>query len=95
MPSDERIQRQRERGQHLIALRESSSYPILKQIVEAKVAKESRKFISTASVSNQELDWGRGFMFGMQTVLEIIENGEKVLEQAIRAAQALEGAEEA
>lgn len=91
MPTEDRIQRQRERGQHLIALRESPSYPVLKSIVETKVAKESRKFISTAAVSQQELDWGRGFMFGMQTVLEIIENGEKVLEQAIKAAQTLAG----
>lgn len=93
MPSEERIQRQRERAQHLIAIREFPSYPVLKEIVEQRVKRDMMKFIGTPVLSQQEIDFGRGFMFGLQTVIEIVENGEKQLEAAVRQAQALEGAE--
>lgn len=88
-----KIQAQRERAQHLVALRESPSFPIFKEIVETKIRREVNKFIGTAVISQQELDYGRGFFNGLQTALDIIEKGEAQLEAAIRAAQTLEAAD--
>lgn len=90
MSSADRIQRQRERAQHLIALRESPSYPVLKEIVERDIRKEFDKFIKTPAVTDQCLDYARGLMFGMQRVLSIIEKGEQQLEIAVKAARQLE-----
>jgi hypothetical protein len=85
-----------ERATHLIALRESPSYPILKDILEKRIAVETRRLVSTPIALQQGLDWGRGFIYGLQTLVVTIEKGEQELERAIkqaRALEALEGAE--
>lgn len=92
--AEEKIRAQRERAQNLIAIKESSSYPVLKEIVEAKIRREMRTFISTPAVSQQELDYGRGLLAGMQAVLDVVEKGEQQLELAIKQAHLLEEIEE-
>ena len=63
------------------------SYPVLKEIVEGKIATETRKLISTPEVSAQHLDYTRGLLRGMQVVLDVIERGPKEFEQAMKMAQ--------
>ena len=92
--NEQQIERQRDKAHHLIAIAETPSWPIVKQLLEEKREKEFRKMVGTAVLSQQELDFGRGMLFGFQTFIDLIEQGPKVLEQAIRQAQALEGAEE-
>jgi len=86
-PSPEKIHALANRAKHLIAISETPSYPVLKEIVEAKIAAETRKFISTPEVSAQHLDYTRGLLRGMQVVLDVIERGPKEFEQAMRMAQ--------
>lgn len=93
MAREDAIRRQRERATHLVTLKESPSYPVLKEIIETKIRQEMRKFLETPAVSQQELDYFRGRFSGMRIVLDVIEKGEQQLELAIRAAQALEEAE--
>ncbi len=92
-PQADRVAALADRARHLTALHESPSYPIYKEIVEAKIAVETKRFISTPVVSQQELDYGRGLLNGLQAALSIIERGEKEFENAMRMARALEGAE--
>ena len=82
-----------DRAKHLIAIRESPSYPILKDILEHRIDVETRRLVSIPVALPQGLDWGRGFIYGMQTCLATIEKGEKELEQAIRQARALDALE--
>lgn len=96
MANEQKIREKREEAQHLIAIKESPSYPVLKAIVEEKIQAEFRKFVAEPAVSQQGLDYARGEMFGMQWVLNVIERGEKEFQKAVRMAQtaeALAGAE--
>ena len=86
-PSPEKIRVLADRAKHLIAISETPSYPILKEIVEGKIAAETRKFIATPEVSPQHLDYTRGLLRGMQVVLDVIERGPKEFEQAMKMAQ--------
>jgi len=86
-PSPEKIRTLADRAKHLIAISEMPSYPILKEIVEGKIATETRKFIATPEVSAQHLDYTRGLLRGMQVVLDVIERGPKEFEQAMKMAQ--------
>ena len=95
-PSPESVQRLADRAKHLTALAESPSFPVFKEIIEGKIRSETRKFIGTPVVSQQELDYGRGLLNGLQSALTIIERGEREFERAMkhaRALEALEGAE--
>ena len=91
--SDDRVAKLADRAKHLTALSESPSYPVFKEIVEGKIRSETRRFIGTPVVSQQELDYGRGLLNGLQTALLIIERGEKQFELAMRQARALEALE--
>lgn len=85
-----------DRATHLIALKESPSFPILKEIMEERIRVETRRLVSTPVALQQGLDWGRGFIYGLQMAIATIEKGEKQLDLAIRqvrALEALEGAE--
>ena len=82
-----------DRAKHLIALKESPSYPILKAILEDRIAVETRRLISTPIALPQGLDWGRGFIYGLQSCIATIEKGENELRKAIRQAQVLEEAD--
>ena len=79
-----------ERAKHLSALKESPSYPIYRDILEGKIRTETRRFISTPVVSQQELDYGRGLLNGLRSALDVIERGEKQFEQAMRQARLLD-----
>lgn len=86
----EKVRQLTDRARHLTAIKSSPSYPVLKDIIEGKIRAEIRRFIGNPSVPAQQLDYGRGFLRGMQTVLDVIERGEKELERAIKAARLLE-----
>lgn len=79
-----------DRAQHLTALKESPSFPVFKQIIETKIQREVKRFVSTPVVSQQELDYGRGLLHGLQSALVVIESGEREFQRAMRLAQALE-----
>lgn len=88
-----KVQALADRAKHLTAISESPSYPILKSIIDAKVQRETRKFIATPTASQQELDYARGMLFGMQSILTIIEKGEEEFKKAMRMARVLDEAE--
>lgn len=67
---------------------------MLKEIIEGKIQLETRKFISVPVVGQQELDYGRGLMRGLLTVLDVIEKGEKEFERALQQARQIEAEEE-
>lgn len=92
-PRSDRVQRLADQAKHLSALKESPSYPIFKEIIERKIQSETRRFIGSPVVSQQELDYGRGLLNGLQSALTIIESGEKEFQKAMRQAQALEALE--
>lgn len=92
--NQEQVTRLADRAKHLTALKESPSYPVFKEIVERKIEVETKRFISTPVVSQQELDYGRGLLNGLQAALGIIERGEKEFERAMRMAQTLEEVEQ-
>lgn len=94
MPSAAKLQEKRDEAQHLISIAASPSWPVVKELLNQKREKEMRRMIGTAVVSQQELDFGRGMLFGFQTFIDLIEKGPAVLERTVRIAQALEGAEE-
>jgi hypothetical protein len=79
-----------DRAKHLTALHESPSFPVFKEIVEAKIRSETRRFIATPVVSQQELDYGRGLLNGLQSALTIIERGEAEFRKAMKQAQTLQ-----
>lgn len=89
----DKVARLADRAKHLTALHESPSYPIFKEIVEGKIRAETKRFIGTPVVSQQELDYGRGLLNGLQSALVIIERGETEFRKAMRQAQALEALE--
>ncbi len=89
-PNPEKIRELRDRAEHLIAISQTPSYPILKGIVEGKIRTEVRKFIGTPEISTQHLDYTRGLLRGMQVVLDMIEKGPQEFERAVKMAQAEE-----
>lgn len=90
LSAEEKVEALRERSQHLIALRESPSYPVLREIIDGKVRREVDRFIETPVVSQQELDYGRGFLNGIRLCLMVIEKGEQEFEKAVQQARVLE-----
>jgi hypothetical protein len=48
---DAKIAALAERATHLTALKNTPSYPILKEIIEGKIRVEMRRFVSTVQVS--------------------------------------------
>lgn len=90
MANPEKVRLLRERAEHLIAISQVPSYPILKEIVEGKIRTETRKLIGTPEITGQHLDYTRGLLMGMQTVLDVIEKGPQELDRAIAMARANE-----
>ncbi len=86
-PNHDKIRSLRERAQHLIAISETPSYGALKEIIEAKINVETRKFIGTPEVSQQQLDYTRGLLRGMQIVLDVVEKGPKEFDRAMQMAR--------
>lgn len=87
MANQEAIRRLADRGQHLSTLKGHPSYPAFKAIVEKQIENITKKFISTAVVSQQELDYGRGLMNGLQWSIDVIERGEKEFQRAMQLAR--------
>ncbi len=85
-----KIQALADRAKHLTALAESPSFPVFKDIIEGKVRMEMRRFIGSPVVSQQELDYGRGLMHGLQSALVIIERGEAEFQRAVKMSRAIE-----
>lgn len=90
MADPAKIQALADRAKHLTALAESPSFPVFKDIIEGKVRMEMRRFIGSPVVSQQELDYGRGLMHGLQSALLIIERGEQEFQRAVKAARVIE-----
>ena len=85
-PHPDKVRALADRARHLIAISETPSYPILKEIIEGKINVEIRKFIGVPVVSAQQLDYTRGLLRGMQVVLDVIEKGPKEFEKAMQMA---------
>lgn len=83
----------RERAQHLIALRESPSFPVFREILETKIRQQTRRFISVPDLTAQQLDYHRGVLNGLQVALDVIEKGPQEFERAMRLARLEEGEE--
>ena len=88
-----KVQELADRATHLTALKNSPSYPTFKQILEEKINRETRVFLRTAKVSQQELDYGRGLLWGLKNALDVIERGEEEFEKAMKMARAIEEVE--
>lgn len=88
-PSPDKVAALADRARHLTALHESPSYPIYREILQAKIDREIGRFISTPNVSQQELDYGRGLMNGLRAALVILERGEQEFQRAMKLAQVL------
>lgn len=89
-PQSDKVARLADRARHLTALHESPSYPIYRDILQAKIDRETERFISTPVVSQQELDYGRGLMNGLRAALTILERGEQEFQRAMKLAQTLD-----
>lgn len=87
MANPEKIQKLANTAKHLIAISETPSYPVLKEIIEKKIADQTNRFVSTPVVSQQELDYHRGVLHGMRVVLDTIEKGPAEFERAMRQAR--------
>lgn len=91
--NDETVAKLRDRAQHLIELKGSASWPVVKQILEEKIQGKVNVLVGGASLSDTELHYGRGYIQGMKVMVALIEDGEKEFSKAMKAAKALEGAE--
>ena len=89
------VTRLAERAQHLTAVKNSPSWPVVKAILEEQIEKAFSQLVGNATLSNEQLHYGRGRVQGMRVMLLMVEAGEKEYQKAMKAAQALEGAEEA
>lgn len=91
MPLDEqKVAKLADRAQHLVALKNSPSFPVYRDIIEGRVEAEQRKFVSSAVVSQQALDYARGLMFGLTWAVRVVEDGERAFQRALRQAQTLD-----
>ena len=82
------------RAQHLIAIKNSPSWPVVRDLMQTKIDKHTNTYFGADSLSNEKLHYGRGYIQGMRVMLLMVEAGEQEYERAIKNAQALEGAEE-
>lgn len=83
-----------ERATHLTAIKNSPSWPFVRDLMLKKIDQKLNTFLGASEVTNEALHYGRGYLQGMKVMLLMVEAGEQEYEKAVRAAQALEGAEE-
>lgn len=76
-----------EEGQHLLAIRENPSWPIVREILGRKLEILRRRYESPEALDAHDLNYTRGFISGLRYVLDVIENGDKQLARALAQAQ--------
>ncbi len=89
----ERARELQDRAKHLTAIKNTPSWPVVRDLVQAKFDAHLRTFLALSDVTDTKLHYGRGYLQGMRVMLMMVENGEKAYEDAVAAARALEGAE--
>ncbi len=87
------VARLAERAQHLIAIKESPSWPILRQIIEAQIESKVTVLCSVSDLDDAKLHHLRGHVHGLRYVVAVVEGGEKEFERSVRDARALEALE--
>ena len=87
MPPQDRV----ERAQHLIAIKNTPSWPVVRELLLEEIEKKSSVFFASTSLTDAELHYGRGHLQGLRYMLAMIENAENSYEKAKR--QSLAGDE--
>ena len=90
----DKVAKLNERAQHLIAIKESPSWPTLRGILEAQIDAKTTLLCGVSDLPEAKLHHLRGHVHGLRYVVEVVENGEKALEKAIQQARALAELEE-
>lgn len=84
------LEERAEQAQHLIAIRETPSWPIVRGILEARVDHMRKRYESPEKLDEHDLNYTRGHISGLRYVLDVIENGDKQLAKAIAEAKEAE-----
>lgn len=85
-----KVRRLREQAQHLIAVKESPSWPVVEEIVQKQIDKKTVLLCGANTLSDSALHHLRGHVHGMQYVLAVVDGGQEAFEKAVAAAQANE-----
>lgn len=81
-------------AKHLSALANSPSFPAFKQIIEADVEQKLDRFLRTETLTDQQLDYSRGWVAGLRYAVSVIEDGEREFQKAMEVVQRIEEAEQ-
>ena len=95
--SEEKVAALNTRAQHLIAIKESPSWPILKGIIQHQIETKGTVLCAVDAMEDSKLHHLRGHIHGLRYVLAVVEGGEKEFARSVKQArtlEALEGVEE-
>ena len=75
--NEEAAARLAERATHLTAIKNSPSWPTVRELINAKIERELRTFLAASDVDDAKLHYGRGRLQGMRIMLLMVEKGEE------------------
>lgn len=93
--NDQKVRELADRAQHLVAVKNSPSWPVVEAIIRGQIEKKTTMLCGTGDIADSKLHHLRGHIHGLKYVLAVVNGGEKEFEEAVKRAKALEGAEEA
>lgn len=88
--NEEKARRLADEARHLVAIKNSPSWPVVEEIIRRQIESKTTVLCSTGDIADSKLHHLRGHIHGLKYVLAVVNGGEKAFEQAVKAAQVLD-----